>query len=81
MPNWSEMDLTQVDQATLSPEQRGELYAEVKRRARSERVRVLREAGAWLRRVWRQFKKRRAYERMPAHAPRGPLDLMFGGRI
>jgi hypothetical protein len=81
MPNWSEMDLMQVDQATLSPEQRGELYAKVRRRARIERAQVLREGGAWLRRVWQQFKKRRTYERVPAHAPRGPLDLIFGGRI
>ena len=81
MPNWSEMDLTTVDLRSLPPEQRGELHAEVQRRARIERAQVLREGGAWLRRLWQQFKKRRAYERVPAHAPRGPLDLMFGGRI
>ena len=81
MPNWSEMDLMQVDLRTLPPEQRGELYAEVRRRARIERAQVLREGGAWLRSVWQQFKKRRTYERVQAHAPRGPIDLIFGGRV
>jgi len=81
MPNWGEMDLMQVDLRTLPPEQRGELYAEVQRRARIERAQVLRDGGAWLHSVWQQLKKRRTYERVQAHAPRGPLDLMFGGRI
>jgi hypothetical protein len=81
MPNWSEMDLTQVDQATLSPEQRGELYAEVKRRARIERAQVLHEAGAWLRRVWQRSKQRHSHAREQMHEPRGPLDLIFGGRV
>lgn len=81
MPNWSEMDLMQVDLRALTPEQRGELYGEVRRRARIERAQVLREGGAWLRSVWRQFKKRRTYERVQADAPRGPLDLIFGGRV
>ena len=81
MPNWSEMDLMQVDLRALTPEQRGELYGEVRRRARIERAQVLREGGAWLRRVWQQFKKRRTYEQVSAHAPRGPLDLIFGGRV
>ena len=81
MPNWSEMDLTQVDLRALPPEQRGELHAEVRRRALIERAQVLREGGAWLRRVWQRFKKRHTYERVQAHAPRGPLDLVFGGRV
>ena len=41
MPNWSEMDLTKVDLRALPPEQRGELHAEVQRRARIERALAL----------------------------------------
>jgi hypothetical protein len=81
MPNWSEMDLMQVDLRALPPEQRGELYAEVKRRARIERAQVLRAGGAWLRRVWQRSKQRRSHVRVQMHEPRGPLDLIFGGRV
>jgi len=84
MPNWSEMDLFQVDLAALSAEQRGELHAEVKRRARIEQAKAMREAIAWLGRMWKQSRKQprtrhtRGWEH--AHTPRGALDLIFGGR-
>jgi hypothetical protein len=80
MRNWSEADLTQVDLATLSAEDRHGLYAEVERRARSDRARALREAVTWLRRVVWQPKQPRSRDRVYVPEPRGPLDLIFGGR-
>lgn len=86
MPNWNEVDLLKVDLATLAPEQRGELHAEVQRRARIERAQVLRgivaRVRAWLRGSPHHSSKRRPARSVPAYdTPRGPLDLIFGGRI
>jgi hypothetical protein len=81
MRNWSEVDLWKVDLATLSAADREALHAEVRRRAHRERSRVLRDGIAWLRRILRQPKRRGG--RGPAYTPtpRGPLDLIFGGRV
>ena len=80
MRNWSEADLLQVDLATLSAEDREALHAEVKRRASRERSQVLRDGIAWLRRILRQPKRQRTRRQAYMPAPRGPLDLIFGGR-
>jgi hypothetical protein len=80
MRNWSEVDLWTVDLATLSAADREALHAEVKRRAHRERTKVLRGGIAWLCRVFRQPRRRRGHSRAYAPVPRGPLDLIFGGR-
>jgi hypothetical protein len=80
MRNWSEMDLSQIDLATLPGGDREALHAEVKRRAHCERSRVLRDGIAWLRRVLLQPKRSRGRGQVYAPIPRGPLDLIFGGR-
>ena len=79
MSNWSEVDLLQVDLANLSAEDRQALRAEVERRARLERASVLRAGVAWLRRIlWPSRPRTRGQVYVPV--PRGPLDLIFGGR-
>jgi hypothetical protein len=79
MSNWSEMDLSQVDLANLSVEDRQALHSEVERRARLERAGVLRAGFAWLRRIlWPS--RPRTHSQVYAPVPRGPLDLIFGGR-
>jgi len=79
MSNWSEVDLLQVDLASLSAEDRQALHAEVERRARLERASVLRAGFAWLRRIlWPSRRRTRGQVYVPV--PRGPLDLIFGGR-
>jgi hypothetical protein len=80
MRNWSEVDLSKVDLATLSAEDRHGLYAEVERRARRERTRALREVFAWLRRSLGHPQRRRGCSQVYVPVPRGPLDLIFGGR-
>ena len=80
MRNWNEVDLLQVDLANLSAEDRHGLYAEVRRRARRERTRVLRDGFAWLRRILWQPRRPRNRRQVYAPVPRGPLDLIFGGR-
>jgi hypothetical protein len=79
MPNWSEMDLTQIDLATLPPEQRGELHAEVHRRARIERAQVLRGVVAWVRDWLRGSADSRRHEAQ-SYAPSQKQPLYFGGR-
>jgi hypothetical protein len=80
MRNWSEVDLLKVDLAALSGEDRDGLYAEVERRARREQARVLRDGFAWLRRILWQPRRRPIRRQAYAPVPRGPLDLIFGGR-
>ena len=80
MPNWSEMDLMQVDLRALPPEQRGELFAEVERRARIERALVLRGLAAWVRKWLRGPAGRRRRE-AESYAPSHKQPLFFGGRI
>ena len=80
MRNWNEVDLLQIDLAALSAEDRHGLYAEVERRARRERTRVLRDGFAWLRRTLWQPRRLRNRRQVYAPVPRGPLDLIFGGR-
>lgn len=80
MRNWNEVDLLQIDLAALSAEDRHGLYAEVERRARRERTRVLRDGFAWLRRTLWQPRRPRNRRQVYAPVPRGPLDLIFGGR-
>ena len=80
MSNWSEVNLLQVDLANLSAEDRQALHAEVQRRAHLERGKVLRDGFAWLRRILWQPSRPRAHRQVYASAPRGPLDLIFGGR-
>jgi hypothetical protein len=80
MRNWSELDLSKVDLAALSAEDRDGLYAEVKRRARVERAKALRDGFAWLRRFFAQPRRRPARTQAYAPLPRGPRDLIFGGR-
>jgi hypothetical protein len=80
MRNWREVDLLQVELAALSARDREALHAEVKRRAHRERSKVWRAGMAWLRRILWQPKRPRSRDRVYAPAPRGPLDLIFGGR-
>ena len=80
MSNWSEVNLLQVDLANLLAEDRQALHAEVRRRAHLERAKVLRDSFAWLRRVLWQPSRPRTHRQVYASAPRGPLDLIFGGR-
>ena len=80
MPNWSEMDLMQVDLAALSAEHRHGLYAEVERRARLERAQVLREGFAAGCAALCGSRGGRVRRQVYAPVPRGPLDLIFGGR-
>jgi hypothetical protein len=80
MRNWSELDLSQVDLAALSAEDRDGLYAEVKRRAHVERAKALRDSFAWLRRIFWQPRRRPNQTHAYAPVPRGPRDLIFGGR-
>ena len=80
MSNWSEVNLLQVDLANLSAEDRQALHAEVQRRAHLERGKVLRDGFAWLRRILWQPSRPRTHRQVYASAPRGPLDIIFGGR-
>jgi hypothetical protein len=81
MRNWSELDLSKVDLAALSAEDRDGLYAEVKRRAHVERAKALRDSFAWLRRIFWQPRRRPDRTHPYAPVPRGPRDLIFGGRV
>ena len=80
MPNWSEMDLTKVDLTTLPPEQRGDLHAEVQRRARIERALVLRGIAARVR-DWLRGRADRRQREAQTYAPSHKQPLFFGGRI
>jgi hypothetical protein len=81
MRNWSKVDLSKVDLAALSAEDRDGLYAEVKRRAHVERAKALRDSFGWLRRIFWQPRRRPDRTQAYAAAPRGPRDLIFGGRV
>ena len=70
MRNWNEVDLLQIDLAALSAEDRHGLYAEVERRARRERTRVLRDGFALLRRTLWQPRRPRNRRHVYAPVPR-----------
>ena len=81
MRNWNEVDLLQVDLA--SPVGGGPCTG-CTRRSSGVRVasgrKVLRDGFAWLRRTLWQPRRPRNRRQVYAPVPRGPLDLIFGGR-